>query len=125
MTLTAVAAADPPDESYTIQELDELAGALLWLGRVHGALAAFLDATYDPKDTGLIEYLNHAPVDMVIDLLPTTDLLLAEVAERVGELRTAVGSAAESAITRSLASPVETGDEEFDNVIYANFGGTE
>lgn len=116
-TLTAPAP-DPDDrETYDAAELDQLIGSTLWVGRLHNSLASFLDVTYNPQDTGLVEYLNLVPVEMTGNLLSTTDLLLAEVIKRSEEIRVAVSAALDSAAQRAITEGTKPDEGEFAEII--------
>lgn len=80
-------------ESYTYNELDEFSGALLFLGGLHTAAGALLDAT--AGTTFLVEYLNHLPSSLVEELLPATVLMIDEVLARVVNMRRASVAALE------------------------------
>lgn len=103
---------------FTHSEVDQLVGSSLWIGRLHSCLASFLD-TVSPDDPGLIEFFNHAPVDLVLEVLPTTTMLVAEVKARADAIIRSIDAALDSAADRVLAE--ETG-EEFDNIIRVEFG---
>lgn len=109
--------------TFTFQELDQLSGAMLYLGRLHQAVAGFLDTTAYRSDTGLIEFLNHAPASMAMELLPATELLLAEVGARVQELRTATSAALDSCAERADEGKVsEVTDDLFAAIMEETFG---
>lgn len=109
-------------ETYTLRELDELIGASLFLGRVHNCIASLLDTTQFLDDAGLIEMLNHAPVSLVSELLPSTEMLLNEVAIRIVELQRSVSSALDSNAERAAeALLAETENEEFAKIMHVEF----
>lgn len=108
-------------ETYTHVELDQLVGASLFLGRVHNAIASLLDTTRYLDDAGLIEMLNHAPVSLVMELLPATDMLLAETATRIEELRRSTAVALDSCASRA-AGELQRDDDEFSNIMRVEFG---
>lgn len=80
-------------ETYTFDEVDQVMGAALYLGRVHNTLANVLDVTRYLDDPGLLEYLNLLPTGLVLEMLPTTAMLLAEAKARLTELEGAVAAA--------------------------------
>lgn len=111
------------NETYTPKELDELSGSLLFLGRVHNAIASFLDVTQFTKDTELVELLNHAPASMVMEILPATSMLLSEVSARIQELQKATGAAIGSCAERvKLAANDEAAtDDAFARIMDLEF----
>lgn len=113
-------------ETFTVNELDELAGAMLYLGRVHTALATVLDVTRHHDDTGLFEYLNHAPVGLLTELFPGTEVLLTEASNRIHELYEALiaaqDSCAERAATELTREVSDDPDGEFAKIMRAEFG---
>lgn len=109
-------------EQFTFGELDELVGSALWLGRLHNSIATFLDTTRFRDDIGLIEFLNHAPVNMVMELLPATTLLLDEVCSRVEEIQRASDAAMDSAAARLAdAEKLTDAGDEFGKIIAVEF----
>lgn len=105
-------------EAFTPTEVDQLIGSSLWIGRLHSSLVSVLD-TADPDDPGLIEFFNLAPVDLVLEVLPATALLVAEVKTRCDSIIKAIDAALDSTADRVL---VEETSEEFDNIIRVEFG---
>lgn len=105
-------------ELYTQREVDQLIGSSLWIGRLHSCVASFLD-TVSPDDPGLIEFFNHGPADLVLEVLPATTMLVAEVKARCDTIIRAIDAALDSTAERILVE--ETG-EEFDNIIHVDFG---
>lgn len=110
-------------ETYTAKELDELSGSLLFLGRIHNCIASFLDATAELGDTSLIELVNHAPASMVMEILPATSMLLAEVSARIDELQGATGAAIDSCAERVKLAGNDTAatDDAFASIIDIEF----
>lgn len=110
-------------ETYTSTELDQFVGAALWMGRLHNCLASFLDTTRFDEDPGLIEYMNHMPVELVMEILPATTLLVAEVKTRAEEILRAIAVAEDSAAARVIEEGTrsETADE-FAKIMYVEFG---
>lgn len=110
-------------DSYTYGEVDQLAGAMLYVGRVHNMLANALDATRYHDDMGLLEYVNHAPTSLVLDLLPTTAMLLAEVKGRIEELQGAVAAAMDFCAERVAANADVPADADaFAKIMHVEFG---
>lgn len=105
-------------ETYTHVEVDQIVGSSLWIGRLHSSLVSVLD-TVEEDDPGLIEFFNLLPTDLVLEVLPTTALMVAKVKERCDSIIAAIDAALESTADRIVAG--ETGDE-FDNIIYVEFG---
>jgi hypothetical protein len=109
-------------ETYTHHELDQLGGALLYVGSLHAALGLLLDATKYRRDIALIEYLNHAPVGMVDELLPSTALVIEEARGRLAELAGAVDAAleykAERAGAEANAEPIRQAFDDLMNTLY-------
>lgn len=105
-------------EAFTPTEVDQLIGSTLFIGRLHTCLASFLD-TVEPDSPGLIEFFNHGPADLVLEVLPTTTLLAAEVKSRCDTIIRAIDAALDSTAEKILAE--ETTDE-FDNILYVEFG---
>lgn len=109
-------------EQYTHDEVDQLVGSMLYLGRVHNVIATLLDTTRYRSDLALIEFVNHAPVELVEELLPATAMLLAEVHARVVELERAVAAAMDSTAARVVAdADLAASDTEFDRMMTAEF----
>lgn len=108
-------------ESYTTAELDQLGGALLYVGRVHSSVASLLDTTAYQSDLRLIEYLNFAPTSLVLELLPDTGLLLTEAKTRLEQLERAVSAAMDNCAER-IASGTDETSQAFDNIMTVEFG---
>ena len=121
--MRAAVAVTPENETYTFKELDEVVGATLYVGRLHNAIATFLDVTHYEEDPELLEFLNLLPAEMVMELLPATTVLLAEVKARIDGLIAAIDVALDSTVERVVAeSPVSEVDEEFAKIIHVEFG---
>jgi hypothetical protein len=109
-------------ETYTHQEIDQLSGGLLFIGGIHAALGHVLDVLNNRDDLALVEFLNHAPVGLVEEVLPVSALIIDEVARRLDALRGAVVAAIDSAGERRA---VETGSaavrEKFDSIMVSLF----
>lgn len=120
---TAVAAAEP-NEEFTPIELDQAIGAVLYLGRIHNALANLLDATAYTDDLFLWEYLNHLPESALVEILPGTALVLAEARTRLAGLQSALNGAVDSFAARVAADGdlPDDDDSEFAKIIHVEFG---
>lgn len=105
-------------ETYTHREVDELSGAMLYIGGIHGALGHLLDITAAPADLRLIEFTNHAPSGIVDELLPATVAVIDAVIDRLKAMRGAVESALD---TNEELKAYESGDdgirEAFDSLM--------
>lgn len=109
-------------ETYTFDEVDQVMGAALYLGRVHNTLATVLDVTRYYDDPGLLEYLNLLPTGLVLEMLPTTAMLLAEAKARLTELEGAVAAAMDYNAERvqEQAGNVEA-SSEFERIMLTEF----
>jgi hypothetical protein len=101
----------PPIESYTHTEIDELGGALLYVGGLSHSLGHILDVTAVPDDLGLIEFVNHAPHGMADAILSGLLPVIAEVRARLG--------AVEEAFTAAIDGQTDQVSESFDALIKA------
>lgn len=97
-------------ETFTLEELDEVNGALLFAGALHQALAGILDITNDPESLEFVEFINHEPTDVAIPLLAAQAMALAEAKVRIDELITATRAALNSTAAR-VASQVDEAEE--------------
>lgn len=109
-------------ESYTYDEIDQAYGAALYLGRVHNTLATVLDVTRYIDDPGLFEYLNLLPTDLVLELLPSTAMLLAEAKARLAELESAVAAVMDYNAERVQAEAgAQDAPTEFERIMLVEF----
>jgi hypothetical protein len=103
-------------ETYTYGEVDELGGALLYVGGLHHAIMHILDVTRDESALELFEFVNHSPAGMAATILSTTSLAVAEAMTRLEQIDQATDAALESLASRVLAEQTSIKDE-FDKLI--------
>lgn len=116
--MCAAVAVEPTNETYTFAELDQIVGSSLYVGRVHNAIATFLDTTHYQDDVELFELLNLLPAEMVLELLPATTVLLSEVKARIDMLNRAIDAALDSTVEQIN----EGTEQQFAQIIEVEFG---
>lgn len=109
----------PPIESYTHTEIDELGGALLWVGGLSHSLGHLLDVTANLRELDLIEYVNHAPDGMAGEILSGLAPVVAEAKARLTVVARAFDAALDSLAERVQAKWMHS---EFGSILAAEFG---
>lgn len=119
MTNSTATAQPERTETYTHRELDELGGALLYVGGLSHTFSHLLDVTADLSDLSLIELVNHAPDGLASEVLAGLVPVIEEVKARLSRVSTAFDSALDSLAERVQRKWL---DSEFGQIMQAEYG---